>query len=189
MPVQGADDIAGVEAPPVQVYVELTGDGAGMMRRVKTWLIATKIVKTLSNSMESSPFSCNTIIAGEGPESYENFKDQFDAIRPAMDTAADEGLLINGVKFIVTFYLGGDLPFLAAIMGLVGHIHTFFCLWCLCTLDEMPKLNMGEDGKPTPIRLVQLVQPTSLLCIFPSSADTRHQGLHAVPTQGTQCGI
>ena len=152
LPVEDPDLAPGAAPRPIEVHIELTGDGAGMMRKIKTWIFCVKVIKTKSKSMECSPVHMVTIIAGEGPESHENFKDQLDAIRPAMDAIAADGLVINGVKFNVTFYLGGDLPFVAAVLGLVGHIHTYFCVWCLCMQSQLADLGIGENGTPTLIR-------------------------------------
>jgi hypothetical protein len=75
-----------------------------------------------------------------------------DNIRPMMDEIQKNGLHINGVDFNLTFYLGGDMPFLAAMLGLVGHIHTFFCLWCLIMKEQAVALLTAADGTRFPQR-------------------------------------
>jgi hypothetical protein len=69
-------------------------------------------------------------------ESYEEIKSALEEILNACHAIAHKGeIIIDGKKYLIEFFLGGDLKFLALIYGINNANSKFPCVWCTCPKD------------------------------------------------------
>jgi hypothetical protein len=136
---------------PYKVDCEITGDAANMQRGVKHTQIAFKLVNTKSK-LECSPAGTHGLILTEGPDNYDTFKPHMESYPPFIKKASTVGLIIDNMIFVLRFFLGGDLPFLASMLGHVGHMHTFCCIWCYIKLNQLAEVGLNATGQHHVIR-------------------------------------
>ena len=68
------------------------------------------------------------------PESYQCLKSALADI--ISDVEQLHEITVSGLKFEITYYLGGDWKFLATVTGIDSASSTYSCIWCKCRKDE-----------------------------------------------------
>ena len=68
------------------------------------------------------------------PEKYDTIKNGLADIRKEVEDL--KTVEHNGMQFTVTYYLGGDLKFLAIVTGIDSATSTYACIWCKVRNNE-----------------------------------------------------
>jgi len=73
----------------------------------------------------------------------ENYKQLAAGLQDIISDAKDcNAILIDGQKYNVEFYLGGDLKFLAIVCGLEAANAEYACIWCKCPKGKRDDMTM-----------------------------------------------
>jgi hypothetical protein len=135
--------------PPNRVLVH--GDGHRNWKNSKSVIVTSRLMDARRGAgadaryvqlSHNSPLEEHIYAAWPGGETNAYQKSGCKRIAEMMEKVCDEGLRIecDGTRASITveFVVGGDYPWIAACMGLVGHISAHPCVWC-----EVEKSKLG----------------------------------------------
>ena len=127
--------------------------GDGFMARKKGKWVQLGAILISTNSLNQSPNDSRFVMAYCGGEDYDVLNIRLEDIRPTMQRLAREGTLWDeheelppGVGKHVQFALGGDKPWIMAVLGRRNMNHTFFSPSCRCTRENISCLDC-EGGQ------------------------------------------
>ena len=134
-----------VNAPPsdapfkAKAFVQ--GDGHDQHAGVKRVGIMVKAVPNEGKFTQSTD-DCMTLCEYEGGETWQDMHKNAQASIEQLVCIIENGLTIEGRLLI-----GGDMPFMHALLGLSGHSHSYFCQWGKLNLQDLRK-DPTKKGEP-----------------------------------------
>ena len=105
------------------IRVKITGDGTSISRSVHLVVIAFSLV---DDENASSPYECHVVALINTTENYENLEEFLTDI--ADELRHLKSINVDGKKFTLQFYLGGDWKFLALVSGIEAATSRFLCV-------------------------------------------------------------
>ena len=147
----------GIKEEPY-VAVKITGDGTKVSRSMHILIIVFTILDGSENS--NSPNGNHVIAMVNAQESYEH-------LSVAMRDIAEEinlikSIDIDGHKYNIKFYLGGDMKYLAICLGIQAANSTYACIWCKCPADERHNTSKSWHTVDDGARTIDEIQKLSL---------------------------
>ena len=113
------------------VSVKLSGDGTKIGKRLHIVIFTY----TLLEEEQFCSSTGNHIPAVfKQPESYQYIKSALVDITSDVEQLHE--ITVSGLKFEITYYLGGDWKFLATVTGIDLASSTYSCIWCKCRKYE-----------------------------------------------------
>ena len=80
---------------------------------------------------------CQAIIQWQYLKVSESYEGLSAGLQDICDEASDlKSVEINGIKYDIELYLGGDWKFLAMVCGLDSATSQYSCIWCTCPSDS-----------------------------------------------------
>eukprot|EP00732_Lithocolla_globosa_P001709 Lithocolla_globosa_v1_NODE_915_length_3086_cov_10.832728.p1 type:complete len:893 gc:universal NODE_915_length_3086_cov_10.832728:2856-178(-) len=108
--------------------LKVSSDGASMSRTTSLEILSISLVQSEDNM---SSHGTHTIAVVKGSESYDllaqAFQKPFEQINKLI---ADKNIEVDGKKFELEFFLGGDYKFLALVCGIDSASADYCCVWC-----------------------------------------------------------
>ena len=114
-----------------RVNVKLSGDGTRIGKRLHVVIFTFTL---LEEEQFCSSIGNHILAVFKQPESYQCLKSALADI--ISDVEQLHEITVGGLKFQITFYLGGDWKFLATVTGIDSASSTYSCIWCKCRKDE-----------------------------------------------------
>ena len=111
--------------------VKLSGDGTRIGKRLHVVLFTFTL---LEEEQYCSTLGNHILAIFKQPESYESLKSALADI--IADVKRLTEIVVDGVKFRIMYYLGGDWKFLATVTGIDSASAAYSCIWCKCKKDE-----------------------------------------------------
>ena len=128
-------EVSNPDAPFLQnrtLRVKLSGDGTNVGKRLHLINFTFTLLDEGSSAHSSQG---NHILAVlKEPEKYDTIKNGLADIRKEVEDL--KTVEHNNMQFTVTYYLGGDLKFLAIVTGIDSATSTYACIWCKVRNDE-----------------------------------------------------
>ncbi len=123
------------------INLRISGDGRNIGRKVKHVIITCTILDDIVNLYKADYHY--TIILYPGTENYELLQRMIAPIASELDDLILNGLRdSNGTIWTINPYFSSDWKFMAIVLGFNAPNSKHFCLWCLCT-----KENIGNKHK------------------------------------------
>jgi len=123
------------------INLRISGDGRNVGRKVKHVIITCTILDDIVNLYKANYHY--TIILYPGTENYKLLQRMIAPIASELDDLILNGLRdSNGTIWTINPYFSSDWKFMAIVLGFNAPNSKHFCLWCLCT-----KENIGNKHK------------------------------------------
>lgn len=118
--------------------MKLTGDGTWVGKRLHLIFAFTVLDEG------SLAYSCE----GNHPLAIFSVKENYAGLISALADIRTEveelkEIEVNGVKYKVEYYLGGDWKFLACVTGIDSASSRYACIWCKCSAED--RWDMDND--------------------------------------------
>jgi len=113
------------------IRIKLTGDSGNVGRNLKLLNFTFSAVDFLGSQSYIGNYTLGIFEMKE--ESYYELKISLKEILASLEDF--NFLSLNNKNYKIKFYLGGDLKFLANVMGLNSATANYPCVWCTCHKD------------------------------------------------------
>jgi hypothetical protein len=126
-----------------KIHIKFAGDGTNTARHQSLLAMSFSIL----NEGKKARTASGTYIVGlfDICESYEEIEEAVAEIEEEMKNLTD--IEINGQKYFIEQYLGGDLKFLALVTGIMQANSNFPCVSCKYETGTTCKNNVHENNK------------------------------------------
>ena len=126
------------ENVPSCFRVKLTGDGTQIGRGFNVVNFAFTILEEGEKARSSAGNHCIGIF-----KVCEDYSALYEALQDIIIEASDlKYITINGNKYDIKYFLGGDMKFLALVCGIESATSTHSCIWCKIPKDERHNMKM-----------------------------------------------
>lgn len=118
------------------LWLQFCGDAA-RMGHIQQTAVAFRIMGVGKRGESNSPFTTYTLILYEGDDSYTALSAYTERMIKEMTRLGQEGLTVTGRDYKFTYFGGGDLKYINAVLGLATCAHRFGCPFCTVTSDRL----------------------------------------------------
>jgi len=116
--------------------VKLSGDGTCIGKRLHVTNYSFTVFDEgpIAHSSEGN----HALAIVKVPKKYEDLMLALEDI--CCDVERLNQIKLGTETFNIAYYLGGDLKFLAVILGIDSAVSTYTCPWCKCSMDKLEDL-------------------------------------------------
>lgn len=130
--------------PKDAIRVKVSMDGARMSRTTNFLILSFSLLQNEENAMSSK--GNRTIAVVNGPECYNTVRDSLAKPLEEMNRLIGEKSIdVDGRKYVLDFFLGGDYKILLIVMGLSGATSDYACLWCKIYKSDRFDMSKHKD--------------------------------------------
>lgn len=122
-----------------KIRIKLTGDGGNVGN-----------LKILNFTFQLIDFSGSQSVYGNYTLGiFEVLKESHEELRISLKEIIESlenfnSITLNNIEHKIEFYLGGDLKFLANMMGLNAASSNYPCIWCTCAVDKFHEYRIND---------------------------------------------
>lgn len=116
----------------LEVHVKLSGDGTNIGKRLHVLNFSFTLLE--EGSLAYSAEGNHPLAIIKHKENYEGLQDSLADIGNEVEQLQD--ITVDGQKYHIIYYLGGDWKFLAICTGIDSATSTYACIWCKCAKQD-----------------------------------------------------
>lgn len=134
-----------------ELWIQFAGDAA-RAGCIQQTAVSFRIMGVGNKGEANSPFTTYTVLLYEGDDSYNALASYTERLLKDMQQVLQHGLEVDGVQHTFTFFGGGDLKYINAILGLATCAHTYPCCFCVVLKSLLSRTDTSERKAPRNIQ-------------------------------------